>query len=67
MVALPAHSAAGIFEADLPGLAGELAEIPYSSAITVALGFEHKAIAHPLDGFGFIVPRPERRQVAACT
>jgi protoporphyrinogen/coproporphyrinogen III oxidase len=67
VVALPAHRAAGIFEADRPGLAGELAEIPYSSAITVALGFERKAIAHPLDGFGFLVPRPERRQVAACT
>ena len=67
VVALPAHRAAGIFEMEMSPLAEELAQIPYSSAITVVLGFERKSIAHPLDGFGFLVPRPERHQVAACT
>lgn len=67
VVALPAHRAASIFKTEFPELADELAAIPYSSAITVTLGFERKSIAHPLNGFGFLVPKSERRQVAACT
>lgn len=67
IAALPAHRAANIFETKFPALAGQLAAIPYSSAITVTFGFERKSIAHPLNGFGFLVPRSERRQVAACT
>jgi protoporphyrinogen/coproporphyrinogen III oxidase len=67
IVAVPAHKAAGLFANSLTELSSELAAIPYSSAITVVLGYARPGITHPLDGFGFLVPRSERRRVAACT
>lgn len=67
VVALPAPYAARVLqEADVE-LASELARIPYSSAITVVVGYHKPSIEHPLDGFGFLVPRSERRRLAACT
>jgi oxygen-dependent protoporphyrinogen oxidase len=33
----------------------------------IALGFEASSFRKPLEGFGFLVPRRERRLVAACT
>jgi oxygen-dependent protoporphyrinogen oxidase len=50
-----------------PGLAHLLAGIPYASSATVTLGYRRADVAHPLDGFGFVVPRIERRPVIACT
>jgi oxygen-dependent protoporphyrinogen oxidase len=67
VIALPAHRAAHILQAEFAELAGELGAIPYSSAITATLVFKREAVAHPLDGFGFLVPRSERRRIAACT
>lgn len=45
-----------------PGL-GVLAEIAQPAVASVFLGFRRADIAHPLDGFGFLVPRVERRRV----
>ena len=67
IIALPAPFAARIIQEADAELASELAEIPYSSAITVVVGYRKATVEHPLDGFGFLVPRPERRQLAACT
>jgi oxygen-dependent protoporphyrinogen oxidase len=67
IVALPAPSAARVLERAEVELASELVRIPYSSAITVVVVYRRASIDHPLDGFGFLVPRTERRQVAACT
>jgi oxygen-dependent protoporphyrinogen oxidase len=67
IVAVPAHRAACLFAESHPDLSGELGAIPYSSAITVVLGYAEKDVPHPLDGFGFLVPQTERRGVAACT
>ena len=61
IVACPAHSAA-------PLLGGRMAEIlsavPYTSSIVVIFGFDSPP---PMDGFGFLVPKKERRQLLACT
>ena len=67
VVAVPAHQAARLVSDSLSPLSDELAAIPYSSAITVVLGYARSSVTHPLDGFGFLVPRGERRRVAACT
>lgn len=67
IVALPASVAAQVLERADTELASELAQIPYASAITVAVVYRKETINHPLDGFGFLVPRLERRQLAACT
>jgi oxygen-dependent protoporphyrinogen oxidase len=42
-------------------------DIEYSSSTVVAVGYRKADIQHPLDGFGFLVPKIERRSVAACT
>jgi protoporphyrinogen/coproporphyrinogen III oxidase len=44
-----------------------LAGVPYGSSMTVALGFRSDDFPKPLDGFGFLVPKRERRRLVACT
>src|ERR1022692_3298855 len=58
----------GGFRLQLDGrLADLLGNVPYSSSMTVALGFPNSAFPKPLDGFGFLVPKRERRRLVACT
>ena len=64
---LPAFAAAGALTALDPELAGELRAIPFSSTATVNLAYRRSDIAHPLDGYGFVVPHVERRKIMACT
>lgn len=42
-----------------PTLAAMLEAIEYASVAVVCLGFDPSALPHPLDGFGFLVPRGE--------
>ena len=67
VLACEAHQAAAL-TAGLDGrLADLLAGIPYSSSMMVALGFPDGAFSKPLAGFGFLVPKRERRRLVACT
>ena len=67
ILAVPAHVAGGL----LPSLDHRLSEllegIPYSSSMTVSLGFDEAARATLPAGFGFLVPRHEQRRMLACT
>ena len=71
VVACEAHSGSAL----LGGVDGRLAEllgtVPYSSSMTVALGFDAADFAGPggtpPHGFGFLVPKKERRRLVACT
>lgn len=67
VLACQAYEAAALSRPLDPGLAALLEAIPYSSSMTVALGYDRSSFAHKLDGFGFLVPRKERRRVIACT
>ena len=67
VVACEAHSAASLLKPVDARLAELLAQVPYSSSITVALGFDAADFASLPDGFGFLVPKKERRTLAACT
>jgi oxygen-dependent protoporphyrinogen oxidase len=67
IVAGEAHSAARLLRYVDPTLTTLLEDIPYSSAATVSLGYRRADIPHPLDGFGFVVPRTERRTILAAT
>jgi protoporphyrinogen/coproporphyrinogen III oxidase len=67
VLACPAAVCARLLENAAPELAESLADIPYSSAILVTLLFPADQVRHPLDGFGFLVPRRERRTLAAAT
>ena len=40
-----------------------LQTMPYTSVTSVALGFERADVAHPLDGFGMLVPAKEGRKI----
>ena len=67
VVATPAGEAARIFSATQPELAGLLAEIPYTSSITLSLGYQKRTFDHPLQGHGFLVPKKERKHIFGCT
>jgi oxygen-dependent protoporphyrinogen oxidase len=44
-----------------------LAAIPYTSSSIWTFGYRRSDVPHPLDAFGFLVPKPERRAIVACT
>jgi oxygen-dependent protoporphyrinogen oxidase len=67
IVALPAPDAGRVLSELSPALAMRLAEIPYSPAMTVSLGFEARDAASLPPGFGFLVPWKEKRRLLACT
>ncbi|MDH4226682.1 MAG: protoporphyrinogen oxidase, partial [Deltaproteobacteria bacterium] len=63
----PAHVTANLIggvDRELPQL---LRTIAYVSTATVSIAFEKKDIKHPLDGFGFVIPRTEGRKIMAAT
>jgi oxygen-dependent protoporphyrinogen oxidase len=65
VLACEAHRAA---ELSPDGRMAELlAGVAYGSSMTVALGFRAADFPRPLDGFGFLVPKKERRRLVACT
>ncbi len=66
-LACPAHAAARLVGQIDPKLSGMLANVSYHSSTLVALGFDRAAFPKPPEGFGFLVPRRERRLVVACT
>jgi oxygen-dependent protoporphyrinogen oxidase len=66
-VALPAHASARLLRAADAPLADELEAIPYASTATVNIAYRREDVAHPLDGFGFVVPHVERRSLIACS
>ncbi len=67
IVAAESYTASRLVRYVDPALATLLGEIPYASSATVTFGFRRAEVPHPLDGFGFVVPRTERRAVLACT
>ena len=67
VLALPAHLASGLVSPLDHRLSELLEGIPYSSSMTVSLGFDDRARAALPAGFGFLVPRKEQRRMLACT
>lgn len=67
VVATTAVDGARILELLNPELAGLLAAIPYTSSITLALGYRKAGFDHPLNGHGFLVPKLERKYLMGCT
>jgi len=67
VLACEAHQAARLMPTVDARVAELLASIGYNSSITVALGFERSAVREQMRGFGFLVPKRERRRLLACT
>ena len=63
VLATPAYAAAGLLEGLDASFREALAAIPYSPISVVALGYDKAALGNPLDGFGFLIPRGERRKI----
>lgn len=61
VLAIPAFDIArieGFPAGSLPDLA-----LPYNPVTVVGMGYDRSQVAHPLDGFGFLVPRLEHRAI----
>jgi oxygen-dependent protoporphyrinogen oxidase len=67
VLAGPAYATAALVGDLDPPLARALDGIAYASSAVVALAYPRAAIRHPLDAFGFVVPRTEGRATLACT
>lgn len=67
VLACPAHAAAKLLTGVDARLAELLSGIEYASSMTVAFGYRREELQHPLNGFGFLVPKRERRALVACT
>jgi len=65
--ATPAYVTARLLRGVDPDLARLCDEIPYASTATVVLAFPRPAVAHPLDGSGFVVPRVEAAGILAAS
>lgn len=66
-LACEAHAAAVLSASIDPALSENLAGISYTSSTVIALGFDPASFSRPPEGFGFLVPRRERRLLVACT
>jgi oxygen-dependent protoporphyrinogen oxidase len=59
ILACPAFAAARILEVHDRQLSEALGGIPYAPIAVVASGHRRQDIAHPLDGFGFLIPHSQ--------
>ena len=67
VVACGANRAAPLTAAVDPVLSELLGAIPHSGSSIWTFGYHREDIRHPLDAFGFLVPKPERGAIMACT
>jgi len=60
LLALPAHKIAGLQISTLPALdVLPLATVQYPPVASVVVSFRREDVAHPLDGFGMLIPEKE--------
>jgi oxygen-dependent protoporphyrinogen oxidase len=65
IVAAPAPRAAGIVSAVLPRTSTWLGSIPFASTATVVLAYRRENVAHPLNGYGLVIPKTEGLRTSA--
>jgi protoporphyrinogen/coproporphyrinogen III oxidase len=64
---VPAHIAGKLITDVDSELAEMCNEVTYASTATIFLAYRKFDVRHPLDSFGFLVPRAENRPILACT
>jgi oxygen-dependent protoporphyrinogen oxidase len=67
VLATPAFVSSGLVRPLSPIAAELLDAIPYASTATVSLAYKAGAMGAEVSGFGFVVPRVERRDLLAAT
>jgi len=65
--ATPSFVTAKVIEGVDPKLSEILLTIPYVSSATVSLAYRPGQIQRPLDAFGLVIPRTEKRKIMAST
>ncbi|MBF0380440.1 MAG: protoporphyrinogen oxidase [Magnetococcales bacterium] len=60
VLSTPASQTAKILEETSLGASRLLQTIQYPPILSIAMGYSQNSVAHPLDGFGFLVPRCEK-------
>jgi len=63
VLALPAFEAAKLLRELCPPATKGLAAIPYAAVASIATAYRRADIAHPVAGFGFLVPKKESRRI----
>jgi len=64
LFAAPTYQLAGLQVEAGPGLSlAPLADVRYPPVASVVLGFRREDVAHPLDGFGMLIPQVERTSI----
>lgn len=67
VLATPAYVSAELVRPLTPIAGGLLETIPYASTATIAMAYPRAAVAGAAEGFGFVVPRAEGRDLIAAT
>ncbi len=67
ILATPAYAAGQLIAEASLTLAKLLHQITYSSSVTVALGYDAATFGSKPEGFGFLVPRSEKKRLLALT
>ena len=67
VMACGANRSAPLLASIEPQLSDLLAAIPYTGSSIWTFGYRREDVPHALNAFGFLVPKPERRTVMACT
>ena len=67
VLATPAYVSAELVRPLTPIAGGLLEMIPYASTATIAMAFPRTAVSGAAEGFGFVVPRAEGRDLIAAT
>lgn len=67
VLATPAYVSAPLLRPLTPIAGGLLEMIPYASTATLAMAYPSNAVSNVVEGFGFIVPRKEGRDLIAVT
>ncbi|MGA2477293.1 MAG: protoporphyrinogen oxidase [Spirochaetia bacterium] len=67
VIAAPAFQAGRMFARSDAALQGLLGMIPFASTVVIHLGYNRADVAHPLDGYGYLIPSVEGSDLVACS
>ena len=67
VLACGANHSARLMAAIDPAVAELLSNIPYTGSSIWTFGYRRADVKRPLDAFGFLIPKPERQSIMACT
>jgi oxygen-dependent protoporphyrinogen oxidase len=67
IIATPAYESARLVAPLDTGMQELLGLIPFASTVVIHLAYLRADVAHPLDGYGYLIPSVERSDLVACT